>query len=110
MIELLMVFATASIAATPARTAVLSSASTADFVSQCDGKATDLTSTFCTGYIMGAFDALTLDGKVCARSKEATTLAAIAGTRKYVADHPEQWSENPIFIVRRALEGIFPCR
>jgi hypothetical protein len=102
--------ATAKATTTPLRTVVLSSVETGDFVKECDGKPTDLTGNFCVGYIMGAFDALSLNGRICVSGTGATTLSAVAGTRKYIADHPEQWSQGTIFIVRRALQSIFPCR
>lgn len=107
MIALLILAAAAN---TPREAIVLSSVETGDFVKDCEGKPSDLTSNFCVGYIMGAYDALTVDHKGCAPTAKATTIAAVAATRKYLSDHPEQWSQATIFIVRRALQTVFPCR
>jgi len=88
---------------------ILSSVETSDFVKQCEGAPTDLSGNFCVGYIMGAYDELALTRLICAPGSGATTLAAVAATRKYLSDHPEQWSQHTSAIVRRALQATFPC-
>lgn len=89
---------------------VLSSTRMGRLAQACEGAATDLRESYCTGFILGAFDALSIAGAICPSAAEATTISAIAATRKYIADHPEEWSEPPIAIVMRALEKTFPCR
>jgi len=103
-----LVLAAAASAAHP-DVVILSSVDTGSLVKQCEGTETDLSGTFCVGYIIGTYDALAMQHLVCAPGSGATTLAAVAATRKYLSDHPEQWSQAPTIIVRRALEASFPC-
>ena len=63
----------------------------------------------CASYIIGVSDALQLTGKTCRPSSEAATLQTITIARRYIAAHPEKWGWAPVFIVREALVGAFPC-
>ena len=79
-------------------------------VSLCRGKDTDPTASFCTGYIMGEFDALSLARKICPSASGASTLGAVAAARKYIRTHREAWDSAPAFVVRTALQAAFPCK
>ena len=89
---------------------VVSSLQTAHFAEECRGKDDDPTASFCTGYIMGAFDTLSVARKICPAAKGASTLDAVAATRKYLRTHQEKWSSAPSFVVRDALQAAFPCK
>ena len=106
---MIALLALAAVVAQPSEYVTLSSLQTGDFVQQCAGTPTDLQPNLCVGYIMGIFDALSLKHEVCVNGTGATTLAAVAASRKYLADHPEQWNQHSIFIIQRALKATFPC-
>lgn len=102
----------AVVAAAPASQApiVTTSIETSELLTACRGDRTDLTQNFCTGYIMGIFDALSFARQICPSPySDTTTLQAVAVTRKFLDEHPEEWSKAPIFLVRKALLSAFSC-
>lgn len=103
------VSASAAHAASPTSVVTLSSTQTGRLVQACEGVATDLRETFCTGYILAALDAFSIEGAVCPAGTGATTITAVAVARKYLSDHPQQWGDPPIVVLRRALQDTFPC-
>lgn len=108
MILLLLALAAAPVAATPAPV-VVSSLQTEQLAEYCRGKDDDATASFCTGYILGAFDTLSMARQICPSPTQASTLKAIAATRKYLRTHRKQWASAPTFVVRDALQSTFPC-
>ena len=88
----------------------LSSIETAEVVKACKGSDTRLAANFCTGYIIGIFDGLSLTHQVCAVGFGATTLSAVAASRKYLADHPDEWNRPAAIVIEKALRTTFPCR
>lgn len=96
--------------ATPAPPVVVSSLQTERLADACRGKDSDATESFCTGYILGAFDALSLSHQICPSPTGASTLDAVAATRKYLRTHRKQWNSAPTFLVRDALKVSFPCK
>jgi hypothetical protein len=89
---------------------VVSSLQTEQLADQCRGKDADDSAGFCTGYILGAFDTLSMARQICPSAERASTLKAIAVTRKYIRTHRKAWSSAPAFVVRDALQGAFPCQ
>jgi len=89
---------------------VVSSLESAHLAEECKGKDSDPAATFCTGYIMGVFDALSLSRQICPSAKQGFTLDAVAAVRKYLRTNPDKWSSAPSFVVRDALRAEFPCR
>lgn len=94
----------------PAATPIVASSLTIPLLLQtCEGARTDLTANFCTGYIMGTFDALSFARKICPPDNGVDTLQAVSFTRKYLSDHPEEWGKAPGILVASALKQLFPC-
>lgn len=89
---------------------VVSSVQTAQLAAECRGKDTDTAATFCTGYIIGAFDTLSLSHQICPSPTKSSTAKVVAAARKYLRTHPRKWSSAPSFVVRDALRAAFPCR
>jgi hypothetical protein len=89
---------------------VVSSLRTKQLADACRGEDSDSTPGFCTGYILGAFDTLSMSRQICPSATSASTLEAIAATRKYLRTHRKAWDSAPAFIVRDALKGAFPCK
>jgi len=90
--------------------AVVSSLQTGQLAEACRGKDTDPTPDFCSGYIMGAFDTLSLSHQICLSATGASTIDAVAAARKYLRTHRKAWSSAPSFVVRDALKAAFPCK
>ncbi|RMB54974.1 hypothetical protein C8J44_0206 [Sphingomonas sp. PP-CE-3A-406] len=88
---------------------VVSSLTTEQLVSDCRGKDTDPAATFCTGYIIGAFDTLSQARQICPKPASASTLDTVASVRRYLRMHDEQWTDAPSFVVRNALRAKFSC-
>ena len=89
---------------------VVSSLTTEQLVERCRGKDTDTAATFCTGYIIAAFDTLSMTHQICPSPKRASTLQAVAMARRYLRVHDEKWDNAPAFVVRDALRVVFPCK
>jgi len=89
---------------------VVSSLRTEQLADACRGEDSESTPGFCTGYILGAFDTLSMARQICPSATSASTLEAIAATRKYLRTHRKAWDSAPAFIVRDALKGAFPCK
>ncbi len=89
---------------------VVSSITATQLAEYCRGKDTDTAPNFCTGYIIGEFDALSLSREICPSPVRASTLKAVSAARKYLRTHPAKWTSAPSFIVRDALRAAFPCR
>jgi hypothetical protein len=100
----------AMIAAPVEAPVVVSSLRTEQLADACRGEDSDSTPGFCTGYILGAFDTLSMSRQICPSATSASTLEAIAATRKYLRTHRKAWDSAPAFIVRDALKGAFPCK
>lgn len=89
---------------------VVSSLTTEQLVRDCRGKDSDPAATFCTGYIIGAFDTLSQARQICPSPARASTLDTVASVRRYLRTHDERWSDAPSFVVRDALRLSFPCK
>lgn len=92
------------------RPVVVSSLTTAQLAQDCRGKDTEADADFCTGYIMGVFDALSLSHQICPSPARASTIQTVAAARKYLRTHKKKWSTAPSFVVRDALKAAFPCK
>ncbi|MES3093740.1 Rap1a/Tai family immunity protein [Sphingomonas aerolata] len=102
-------------ARTPARTApdrpvVVSALTTEDLIAQCRGKDADPAPSFCTGYILGAFDTLSMAREICPSATKGSTIDAVATTRKYLRTKGKKAKAAPIFVVRDALRRSFACK
>lgn len=91
------------------RPVVVSALTTGQLVEQCQGKDNDPGSNFCTGYILGAFDALSLTHEICASPERASNIEVLAGARKYLRKHRKDIDIAPSFVIRDALREAFPC-
>lgn len=105
MIALLAV----ALAAADPPAAVVSSLETAQLVEACRGQDSDPTATFCTGYIIGAFDTLSLSHQICLPAAGASTVEIVAAARKYLRTQRKRLTGAPSFVVRDALAAAFPC-
>lgn len=76
----------------------------------CSGKDDDTSASFCTGYILGVFDALSLAKQICPSAKKASTRQVVTAVRKALRRDPDHWSSAPSFLVRDALQQAFPCK
>ena len=104
----LALFAAAVSAHGPAR---LSSVEATEVVKACQGAPTSTAAAnFCNGYIIGVFDGLSLTRQVCAVGFGASTMSAVAASRKYLADHPNEWNQPAALLIEKALRSTFPCR
>ncbi|WP_242137611.1 Rap1a/Tai family immunity protein [Sphingomonas sp. TREG-RG-20F-R18-01] len=106
----MMMLLVLALAASSPPPVVVSSLQTADLAERCKGKDADPAATFCTGYILGAFDALSLSHQICPSPTRASTIRAVAVARKYLRTHREVWDSAPTFVVRTALKAEFPCK
>ena len=109
MIAALLMFAAAAPARVPAPV-VVSALESEQLARACSGKDDDTSASFCTGYILGVFDALSLARQICPSAKKASTGPAIAAVRKALRTQPERWTSAPSFLVRDALKQAFPCK
>ncbi|WP_353203585.1 Rap1a/Tai family immunity protein [Sphingomonas sp.] len=105
----MILLAVALAAATPAPV-VVSALESEQLARACQGKDRDPRPNFCTGYILGVFDALSLTHEICPAPAKASTGEAIAAVRKALRSRPETWISAPSFIVRDALQKAFPCK
>ena len=98
-------------ARTPARAdrpVVVSALTTEELIAQCRGKDADPAPSFCTGYILGAFDTLSRARTICPSADRASTIEVVASVRKYLRKQKKS-DAAPAFVVRDALRGAFPC-
>lgn len=86
-----------------------SSITTTMLAMNCQGSRTLLDQDFCTGYITGAFDAMSAARIICP-GEGATTAQVLGVGRKFLSDHPELWNLHPYLVVQAALQAVFPCR
>ena len=97
--------------ATPSKAPVMvSSLTTTMLVEQCRGKDNDATANFCTGYILGAFDTLSVSRQICPSPGRASNIEVVAVTRKYLRKNAGKKDVAPSFLVRDALRAAFPCK
>jgi len=89
---------------------VVSSLGTAQLAESCRGQDADAAATFCTGYVIGVFDALSLSHQICPSPARASTGEVAAAARKYLRTHRKKWSSAPSFVLRDALRAAFPCK
>lgn len=64
----------------------------------------------CNGYILGVADALQLQGITCRAVSDAATLQTVAIARRYIRDHPEEWSAHSVSMIQSALKAAYPCK
>ena len=105
---ILLMLAAATLAAD--RPVVVSALTTPELVEQCRGKDSDPAPTFCTGYILGAFDTLSLARQICPSPRRASTIETVATVRKYLRTKGKKATGAPGFVVRDALRKAFPCK
>lgn len=112
---MLLLIALATPARVPAKApvkapVVVSALTTSSLIAQCRGKDRDPTANFCTGYILGAFDTLSLTRQICPSPRRASNIEVIAAARKYLRNHADKSDVAPSFLVRDALRAAFPCK
>ncbi|WP_156025078.1 Rap1a/Tai family immunity protein [Sphingomonas phyllosphaerae] len=100
----------ALLAAAADRPVVVSSITTPQLVELCRGKDDDPTANFCTGYILAAFDALSLARQICPSPARASNMMVASTTRKYLRKRAKKSTVAPAFAVRTALREAFPCK
>ena len=95
----------------PDRPVVVSSLTTQQLLEFCEGKDGDPTANFCTGYILGEFDALSLAGDICPLPARASNIEVAAAVRKYLRARAKKTGTGaPSFVVRDALRDAYPCK
>jgi hypothetical protein len=93
------------------RPVVVSSLTTQQVLEFCRGKDDDPIADFCTGYILGEFDALSLSREICPSSDSASNIKVVATVRKYLRARAKKTGTGaPSFVVRAALRGAYPCK
>jgi hypothetical protein len=106
-----MMMLMAALLAAADRPVVVSSVTTAQLLELCRGKDTDPTPNFCTGYIIAAFDTLSLSGQICPSQTRASNIEVVSSTRKYLRRRAKPTGTGaPSFVVRDALQQAFPCK
>jgi hypothetical protein len=97
--------------ATPSKAPVVVSSLTATgLAEQCRGKDNDAAANFCTGYILGEFDTLSLSRQICPSPRRASNIEVVTVTRKYLRKNAGNKDVAPSFLVRDALRAAFPCK
>lgn len=87
-----------------------SSAKTAMLAQIChEGVNEPLHADLCSGYAMATYDALSYSGAICP-GEGGGSYQLMAVARKYLADHPEEWSKSPFFVISESFKAAFPCR
>ena len=93
------------------RPVVVSSLTTQQLLEFCEGKDSDPSANFCTGYILGEFDALSLSGDICPLPARASNIEVAAAVRKYLRARAKKTGTGaPSFVVRDALRDAYPCK
>lgn len=92
------------------RPVVVSALTTERLVEECRGKDDDPAPSFCTGYIIAAFDTLSLAHKICPSPARASTIEVVAAVRKQLRRRGTKATAAPAFFVRDALRSAFPCK
>ena len=93
------------------RPVVVSSLTTQQLLEFCEGKDSDPSANFCTGYILGEFDALSLSGDICPLPARASNVKVAAAVRKYLYARAKKTGTGaPSFVVRDALRDAYPCK
>lgn len=105
-----MILLALAITAPEAPPVVVSPLQTSQLAEACSGRDADTTASFCTGYILGAFDALSLSHQICPSAANASTIKVVSVARKYLRSHKKSWSSAPIFVIRTALKTAFACK
>lgn len=105
-----MIWAAFALGAADPPPVVVSPLESAQLARACSGKDSDTSASFCTGYILGIFDALSLAQEICPSAKKASTRQAVVAVRKALRLHPDRWTSAPSFLVRDALKQAFPCK
>jgi len=103
-----MLMLTLALLAAADKPVVVSGLTAGQLVEQCRGKDNDPTSNFCTGYILGVFDTLSLAGQICPSPARASNIEVLATVRKYLRKHRKA-EAAPVFVVRDALRDAFAC-
>lgn len=104
-----MLMLMAALMAAADRPVTVSSVTTPQLVEFCRGKDADPTPDFCTGYIIAAFDTLSLSRQICPSQTRASNIEVVSIARKYLRKHAKA-SGAPSFVVRDALQRAFPCK
>ena len=114
---ILLWLAAVAAAPTPARTparadrpVVVSALTTEELIAQCRGKDADPAPSFCTGYILGAFDTLSQSRQICPSGSRTSTNDMVARVRKHLRKRGKTATGAPAFVVRDALRTAFPCK
>ncbi|MDP1028454.1 Rap1a/Tai family immunity protein [Sphingomonas sp. KR1UV-12] len=89
---------------------VVSALQTPQLVQQCRGKDADPAATFCTGYILGIFDGLSLAHQICPSPTRSSNIEVVAAVRRYLRKKGRKSDSAPSFVVRDALRASFPCK
>lgn len=92
------------------RPVVVSSVTTPQLVEYCRGKDDDPTANFCTGYILAAFDTLSLSRQICPPAARASNLKVVAVARRYLRKRAGKTDAAPAFVLRDALRAAYPCK
>lgn len=74
----------------------------------CGGNRGLLDGDLCAGYVLAAYDVLTVSRLLCVRPGVSTEQVMAIG-RKYLADHPEAWDLPPSVLLKAAFTAAFPC-
>ena len=83
-------------------------ATTAHLVQNCEQSTDDQIASYCSGYIMAAFDVLSQARLICP-VYGVSTKQVLAVAKKYLKDHPESWDTAPGYLLRTAFVQAFPC-
>jgi hypothetical protein len=87
---------------------ILSTATTAVLAAVCRESKNPLGANFCTGYILAAYDRMSMSRQICPRDG-ITTEQVMAVGRQFLASHPELWDRHPSYVLELAFGAAFGC-
>jgi hypothetical protein len=95
-----------------AQPVIVSTIDSSKLVELCNKSSTEiLNADFCTGYILGVFDQLSIGRIICVPiGGTGRTYQALAIARKYLNDNPERWQIHPSVLIEAAFQAAFPCK
>lgn len=98
----------------PARSAptqrpyVLSTATTSVLATICREAKNPLGANFCTGYILAAFDRMSMSREICPSPGVGVEQVMAVG-RQFIETHPELWDRHPSYVLELAFGAAFGC-
>lgn len=91
----------------PTRRVIVTTAKTADLASVCHAETSGTEGDMCTGYIMAAFDAASVDGAICPSASVDTM--QVLGMGRTALTQPGAETKTPSAILGSTFRKAWPC-